>query len=99
MPVPAVGNDDVLVHIHAAGVNPVDIKTRDGKNKVALPYRTPFILGNEVAGVVTQVGGRVRRFNFGLGLFEHADDLLFGEPGFLHEGDSCRAVGPVILYS
>jgi NADPH:quinone reductase-like Zn-dependent oxidoreductase len=65
MPVPVVGGDDVLVHIVAAGVNPVDIKTRDGKMKVALPYRTPFILGNEVAGVVTQVGERVRRFKFG----------------------------------
>jgi NADPH:quinone reductase-like Zn-dependent oxidoreductase len=65
MPVPAVGDDDVLVHISAAGVNPVDIKTRDGKMKVVLPYRPPFILGNEVAGVVTQVGGRVRRFKLG----------------------------------
>jgi NADPH:quinone reductase-like Zn-dependent oxidoreductase len=65
MPVPAVGDDDVLVRIVAAGVNPVDIKTRDGKMKVALPYRTPFILGNEVAGVVTEVGGHVRRFKLG----------------------------------
>jgi NADPH:quinone reductase-like Zn-dependent oxidoreductase len=62
MPVPAVGADDVLVHVAAAGVNPVDIKTRDGKMKLVLPYRVPFILGNEVAGVVTQVGRRVRRF-------------------------------------
>ena len=65
MPVPAVGDDDVLVRIDAAGVNPVDIKTRDGKMKVVVPYRTPFILGNEVAGVVTQVGGRVRGFKPG----------------------------------
>jgi NADPH:quinone reductase-like Zn-dependent oxidoreductase len=65
MPVPAVGHDDVLVQVSAAGVNPVDIKTRDGKMKVVLPHRTPFIFGNEVAGVVTQVGGRVRRFELG----------------------------------
>jgi alcohol dehydrogenase len=65
MPVPAVGDDDVLVRIDAAGVNPVDIKTRDGKMRVVLPHRTPFIFGNEVAGVVTQVGGRVRRFKSG----------------------------------
>jgi NADPH:quinone reductase-like Zn-dependent oxidoreductase len=62
MPVPAVGDDDVLVQVHAAGVNPVDVKTRDGKMKVVLPHRTPFIFGNEVAGVVTQAGGRVHRF-------------------------------------
>jgi alcohol dehydrogenase len=65
MPVPAVGDDDVLVHIAAAGVNPVDIKTRDGKMKLVLPHRVPFIFGNEVAGVVIQVGGRVRRFKPG----------------------------------
>jgi len=65
MPAPAVGDDDVLVRIDAAGVNPVDIKTRDGKMKLVLPHRMPFILGNEVAGVVTQVGGRVRRFKIG----------------------------------
>lgn len=33
--------------------------------KLVLPYRVPFILGNEVAGVVTQVRGRVRRFKPG----------------------------------
>jgi NADPH:quinone reductase-like Zn-dependent oxidoreductase len=65
MPAPTVGDDDVLVHVSAAGVNPLDIKTRDGKMKLVLPYRTPFILGNEAAGVVTQVGGRVRRFKPG----------------------------------
>jgi NADPH:quinone reductase-like Zn-dependent oxidoreductase len=65
MPVPAVGDDDVLVRIEAAGVNPVDIKTRDGKMKVVLPHRPPFMLGNEVAGVVTEAGGRVRRFKLG----------------------------------
>ena len=65
MPIPAVGDDDVLVQVSAAGVNPVDIKTRDGKMKLVLPHRPPFVFGNEVAGVVTQVGGRVRRFGIG----------------------------------
>ncbi|MEA2787462.1 MAG: hypothetical protein QOF71_3566 [Candidatus Eremiobacteraeota bacterium] len=65
MPVPEVGDGDVLVRIDAAGVNPVDIKTRDGKMKLVLPYRPPFIVGNEVAGVVTQAGARVRRFKPG----------------------------------
>ena len=65
IPVPAVGDDDVLVRIDAAGVNPVDIKTRDGKMKVVLPHRPPFMFGNEVAGVATQVGARVRRFKPG----------------------------------
>ena len=65
MPVPKVGDGDVVIRIDAAGVNPVDIKTRDGTMKLVLPYRPPFILGNEVAGVVTLAGGRVRRFKSG----------------------------------
>jgi NADPH:quinone reductase-like Zn-dependent oxidoreductase len=46
VPDPHVGDDDVLVRIHAASVNPLDLKTRDGDFKAILPYRTPFVLGN-----------------------------------------------------
>jgi len=65
MPEPELRDDDVLVQIHAAGVNPLDSKTRDGEFKIILPYRLPLILGNEVAGVVVRVGSRVRRFKPG----------------------------------
>ena len=56
---PPVGDHDVLVEIHAAGVNLLDAKIRDGEFKLVLPYRLPLIMGNDVAGVVTQVGSRV----------------------------------------
>jgi NADPH:quinone reductase-like Zn-dependent oxidoreductase len=49
VPEPQVGDDDVLVRIHAASVNPLDLKTRDGELKVILPYRAPFVLGNDLA--------------------------------------------------
>lgn len=62
MPEPEVREHDVLVQIHAAGVNALDAKIRDGEFKLFLPYRLPFILGNDVAGVVVRVGARVRRF-------------------------------------
>jgi NADPH:quinone reductase-like Zn-dependent oxidoreductase len=65
VPDPELRDDDVLVRVHAAGVNPLDSKIRNGEFKLILPYRLPFILGNEVAGVVTQVGPRVRRFKPG----------------------------------
>jgi NADPH:quinone reductase-like Zn-dependent oxidoreductase len=65
VPDPVIGDHDVLVEIHAAGVNPLDPKTRDGEFKLVLPYRTPFILGNDMAGVVVRVGRRVRRFTPG----------------------------------
>jgi NADPH:quinone reductase-like Zn-dependent oxidoreductase len=52
MPDPEVRKDDVLVQIHAAGVNLLDSKIRNGEFKLILPYRLPLILGHDVAGVV-----------------------------------------------
>ena len=65
MPEPELRDDDVLVRVHAAGVNPLDCKIRSGEFKLILPYRLPLILGNDVAGVVTRVGPRVQRFKPG----------------------------------
>jgi NADPH:quinone reductase-like Zn-dependent oxidoreductase len=62
---PEVGDNDVLVEIHAAGVNLLDVKIANGEFKLFLPYRFPLVLGNDVAGVVAQVGSRVRRFRPG----------------------------------
>ena len=45
MPEPELRADDVLVQIHAASVNPLDLKIRDGAFKLLLPYRLPLILG------------------------------------------------------
>jgi NADPH:quinone reductase-like Zn-dependent oxidoreductase len=65
MPVPQLRDDDVMVEIHAASLNPLDSKIRDGKFKAILPYRLPLVLGNDVAGAVVRVGPRVRRFKPG----------------------------------
>src|SRR6267378_4295857 len=65
VPDPDMREDDVLIQIHAAGVNPLDSKIRDGEFKLVLHYRLPLILGNELAGVVVRVGSRVQRFKPG----------------------------------
>jgi len=65
MPEPDVRDHDVLVAIHAASLNQLDAKIRDGEFKLILPYRLPLILGNDVAGVVVRVGPKVRRFKSG----------------------------------
>jgi alcohol dehydrogenase len=41
VPVPVMGAMDLLVRVHAAGVNPLDVKTRDGKLKMLLKYQFP----------------------------------------------------------
>jgi NADPH:quinone reductase-like Zn-dependent oxidoreductase len=65
MPEPVVRDDDVLVQVHAASLNQLDSKIRDGEFKLILPYRLPLILGNDVAGVVIRIGSRVRGFKPG----------------------------------
>ena len=77
-PEPAVAENDVLVQIHAAGVNPVDSKIRNGEFKQILPNRLPLILGNEAAGVVVRVGSRVRRFKPGDEVYARPDKGRIG---------------------
>src|SRR5437867_9555351 len=78
MPEPQLREDDVLVQIHAAGVNSLDSKIRDGEFKLILPYRLPLILGNDVAGVVVRVGSRVRRFKPGDEVYARPDKDRIG---------------------
>jgi NADPH:quinone reductase-like Zn-dependent oxidoreductase len=65
MPEPEVRDHDVLVSVHAASLNQLDAKIRDGVFKLILPYRLPLILGNDGAGVVVRVGSKVRGFEPG----------------------------------
>jgi NADPH:quinone reductase-like Zn-dependent oxidoreductase len=78
MPEPEVREHDVLVEIHAAGVNALDSKIRAGEFKLILPYRLPFILGNDVAGVVVRVGARVRKFKPGDEVYARPDKNRIG---------------------
>jgi alcohol dehydrogenase len=65
MPVPTLGEDDVLSEIFSASINPVDFKIRDGKVRMLAKYDMPLILGNDFSGVVKQVGSRVKKFKVG----------------------------------
>ena len=76
--VPTMGDADLLVRVHAASVNPVDIKTRDGKLKTLLKYRVPLVLGNDLAGVVSDVGARVTRFKKGDAVYARLDKDRIG---------------------
>nr|WP_249316635.1 NADP-dependent oxidoreductase [Bacillus sp. FJAT-50079] len=65
MPTPEIGEYELLAEIHAASINPVDFKIRDGKVKLLVKYKMPLILGNDFAGVVVKVGAKVTRFKVG----------------------------------
>ncbi|MFN8163173.1 MAG: NADP-dependent oxidoreductase [Solirubrobacterales bacterium] len=73
VPVPEPIPTEVQVRVHAAGVNPVDFKTRAGGRSKFLG-EPPFTVGWDVSGVVTKLGAGVTRFRVG--------DEVFGMPWF-----------------
>src|SRR3954470_17202510 len=78
VPEPAVRSRDVLVKVSAASVNPLDSMVRNGEFKQLLKYKPPFVLGHDVAGVVTEVGAEVRGFAVGDHVFARPRDLRIG---------------------
>jgi NADPH:quinone reductase-like Zn-dependent oxidoreductase len=78
MPEPEVRDHDVLVAVRAAGLNMLDAKIRDGEFKLILPYHLPLTLGNDVAGVVTRVGRKVRAFKHGDEVYARPDKDRIG---------------------
>jgi NADPH:quinone reductase-like Zn-dependent oxidoreductase len=65
---------EVLVRVHAAGINPVDWKTRSGTGMAAILGEPPFTLGWDVSGVVEETG-------FGVTTLEPGDEV-YGMPWF-----------------
>lgn len=78
MPTPELRDDEVLVEVHAAGVNQLDFKIRDGEFKLILPYRLPLILGHDVAGVVVKTGPQASKFKVGDEVYARVDDQRIG---------------------
>lgn len=78
VPDPITGPRDVLVRVHAAGINPLDKMVRDGEFKRLLKYKTPFVLGHDLAGVVMRVGAEVRDYKVGDEVYARPRDLRIG---------------------
>jgi NADPH:quinone reductase-like Zn-dependent oxidoreductase len=66
--------DEMLVQVHAAGVNPIDNMIPTGLFKALVRFRLPATLGSDLAGVVIEVGSRVRRFKPGDAIFANIFD-------------------------
>ena len=78
LPEPQAGPGELLVEVHAASVNPVDFKIRDGMLKMIVPFGFPLILGNDLSGVVKAVGAGVTRFRPGDAVFARMDKRRIG---------------------
>jgi NADPH:quinone reductase-like Zn-dependent oxidoreductase len=95
-PKPTPGDGDLLVRVHAAGVNPVDDKIRDGLLKAFVKAPMPLILGWDVAGVVESAGKSVTRFKSGDAIFAYMDlkrSGAYAEYAIVRESEACAKPG------
>lgn len=79
LPIPTIGENEVLIQTKAIGINPVDVRTRAGS--AMAPYlekHMPLILGWDVSGIVLKIGENVKDLNVG--------DEVFGLINFLGHG-------------
>lgn len=78
VPRPTIKPDEILVHVHAAGLNPIDYMIPKGLFKPILKFDLPATMGSDLAGVVVEVGSRVNRFKVGDAVFASLFDLGTG---------------------
>ena len=88
---PAIGSSDVLVEVHAASVNPIDWKIREGYMKSFVEIPMPHIMGRDVSGVVVDKGEDVNILSVG--------DAVFGSATADRDGTHAEyvAIKPTLL--
>jgi len=78
LPRPSLRDDEMLVEVHAVGLNPIDNMITTGMFKPVLKFQLPATMGTDLAGVVKEVGRRVTRFKPGDAVFASLFDLGTG---------------------
>lgn len=95
---PAIRPDEILVQVHAAGVNPIDYMIPKGAFKPILKFQLPATMGSDLAGVVVAVGNRVTRFKAGDAVYASIFDLGSGSfADFVAVPERAAAVKPANL--
>lgn len=98
IPRPTVKPDEILVQIHASGLNPIDYLIPKGAFKPILKFQLPATMGSDLAGVVIEVGDRVTRFKPGDSVFASIFDLGTGALAeFAVVPETAAAIKPVSL--
>lgn len=85
---PVLKENDVLVQIRSAGVNPLDSLIKNGEFKLFLPYKPAFTLGHDIAGVVAKIGSKVSKYAVGDEVYARLPDHhigAFAEYASVHE--------------
>ncbi|MEE4481538.1 NADP-dependent oxidoreductase [Serratia ficaria] len=95
---PTPGANDILVKVHAAGLNPIDNRVPTGIFKPILQFKLPATLGSDLSGVVVAVGSRVTRFTPGDEVFASIFDTGTGSLAeFATVPESVAALKPANL--
>lgn len=81
VPMPKIGDDEVLVQVKAAAICGSDVRGADGSTG---RRRTPIIMGHEASGVIAELGSRVKRWKVG-------DRVIFDSTIYCGECSFCRA--------
>ncbi|SFH61443.1 NADPH:quinone reductase [Collimonas sp. OK307] len=98
VPRPTLKPNELLVQVHAAGVNPIDNIIPTGVFKPVVRFQLPATLGSDLAGVVTEVGSSVTRFRPGDAVFASIFDLGTGSIAeFAVVPESAAAMKPANL--
>jgi NADPH:quinone reductase-like Zn-dependent oxidoreductase len=71
-PSPVLRPAEVLIHIAATSINPIDLKIRSGAVRKQVPLSFPAVLGLDVSGTVEDVGPGVTNFAYGDKVFAHS---------------------------
>jgi NADPH:quinone reductase-like Zn-dependent oxidoreductase len=90
-PKPHPDAGEILVRVHAAGINPVDWKIREGHMQEMLKHTFPLVLGWDVSGVVEAIGSGVTRLKAGDEVFSRPDiarDGAYAEYMVMKESDA-----------
>ncbi|MBT3349952.1 MAG: NADPH:quinone reductase [Nitrospinaceae bacterium] len=88
LPDPVAGAGQILVCVHAAGVNPLEISIRSGDNPRARQMKLPIICGTDVAGEVEAVGEGVEKFQPGDRVWGRSTTGGYAEKGVLAAGST-----------
>jgi NADPH:quinone reductase-like Zn-dependent oxidoreductase len=91
IPTPEPLPNGIVIEVHASSVNPIDNVIRSGRMKQFMPVRFPLVMGNDVSGIVSAVGGEVTRFKKGYAVFARpnpAHSGTFAEYVSVHEQDA-----------
>lgn len=75
LPRPAIKENEILVKVHAAGLNPIDYMIPDGTFKPVLRFTLPAVMGSDLAGTVVETGSQVTRFRTGDAVYASVFDM------------------------